>query len=134
MEKMIDELLAEMKAGITGLAPREAAKVAFGIILKLKDYVLAYDFKDDDERIKCYKIYKPLLVAELYYYLKMYRLDSERPEPLRLQRDFLRAKIRIINNWFSEHKSFCRYIRWGETKRDVEYFLPGYADHFTTLF
>jgi hypothetical protein len=141
MEKMIDELLVEMKEGLAGLTfenpaqkAHEAVEVVFRVILKLKDFALGYDFTDEAEKIRLYKVYKPLFVSELYYYLKICRLESERPEPLRAQRDYLREKIRSISSWFIAHKAFCSYARSGRKDRDADYYLPGYEDLYTALF
>jgi hypothetical protein len=142
MEKMIDELLLEMKEGVAGLAfenpakqAREAVEVIFDITLKLKDFALTHVFEDEAEKIRLYRDYKPLFTSELYYYLKLYRLESERPEPLRQQKDYLRKKIKEITDWFDDHKSYSKYARSGNTDRDAEFYLPGYEDKiYTPLF
>ncbi len=141
MEKMINELLVEMKEGLASLTlenpaqkAHEAVEIILKVILKLKDFALGYDFKDEAEKIRLYKVYKPLFVSELYYYLKIYRLESERPELLHAQRNYLREKIRSISGWFGAHKAFCRYVRSGRNNRDADYYLPGYEDLYTALF
>lgn len=134
MEKKIYELLAEMKNNVAGLSPREAAEVALQSIMELKDLVLANDFPDDAERIAFYKKDKPAFVAELYYHLRLYRLECELPEPLRLQRRHLQQAVKSLNRWFDDHRDFCRYDRSGATDKDAEYYQPGYTDRFTPLF
>jgi len=142
MEKMIDELLVEMKMGVAGLAfenpakrAHDAIEVVFGVVLKLKDFALSYGFTDDAEKIRFYKEYKPLFVSELYYYLQIYRLESERPEPSRLQKVYLRKRIKAVTDWFDEHKAYCKYARSGHTDRDAEFYLPGYQHEiYTALF
>ena len=121
MEKTIDELLLEMKAGLADKQPREAVETVFEVILKLKDFALGYAFADDAEKISLYKVYKPLFVSELYYQLQLYRLGSEMPEPLRQQKAFLRKKIKGVSDWFEEHSDFCKYDRSGKTSRDAEF-------------
>jgi hypothetical protein len=142
MEKMINELLEEMKAGVAGVAfenpakqAHDAIEVVFGIILKLKDFALSYGFMDEAEKICFYKDYKPLFVSELYYYLQLYRLETERPEPSRLQKDFLRKKIKSKTDWFDAHKDYGKYARSGKTDHDAEFYLPGYQHEiYTPLF
>jgi hypothetical protein len=142
MEKTMNELLLEMQAGLAALVfespvkqGREAVEVIFNIVLKLKDFALSYDFADDAEKISLYKVYKPLFVSELYYHLKLYRLESERPEPLRQQKPYLRKKIKTVTDWLDDHKGFCKYMRLGKTNRDAEFYLPGYEDKlYTPLF
>lgn len=139
MEKTINELLLEMKESLAALTfenpakhAREAVEVIFNIILKLKDFALAYEFADEAEKITLYKEYKPLFVSELYYHLKIYRWETERPEPLRQQREFLRKKIKEVMDWFDEHKTYSKYVRSGKTDRDKDYYLPGYEDKLCT--
>lgn len=135
MEKTLEELLSEMTTGVAGKPPREGIEVVFNVTLKLKDFALSYPFTDDAEKISLYKVYKPLLVSELYYQLQLYRLESERPEPLRQQKAFLRKKLQWVTDWFDEHEDFCKYERSGETNRDAEFYLPGYEDKiYTPLF
>lgn len=142
MEKTINELLSEMKEGLAVLAfenpakqAREAVEVVFNITLKLKDFALTYVFADEAEKISFYRDYKPLFAGELYYYLKLYRLETERPEPLRQQKDYLRKKINEVEDWFDNHKAYSKYARSGKTDRDAEYYLPGYEDKlYTPLF
>ncbi|EHQ24621.1 RteC domain-containing protein [Mucilaginibacter paludis] len=139
MEKMIRELQEEMQAGLAGLAfenpvkqAREAVEVVFAVIFKLKDLALSYTFADKDELIRFHKEFKPLFVSELYYYLQRYRLESERPEPLKLQKEHLGKMIKRAGNWFDDHKAYIKYVRSGRTDRDAEFYLPGYQDKLYT--
>ena len=142
MEKTMNELLLEMQAGLAALTfespvkqAHDAVEVIFNVILKLKDFALSYDFADDAEKILLYKEYKPLLVSELYYQLKIYRLESEKPEALRQQKPYLRKKIKAVTDWLDDHKAFNKYMRLGKTSRDAEFYLPGYQDKlYTPLF
>lgn len=141
MEKTINELLLEMREGVAAVADenpvlkaKKAAKLVFNIILKLKDFAVAYQFPDQETQIRFFKEFKPVFVSELYYHLKIYRLESERPDPRHMQKKYLHTKLKAIANWLDAHKEFSKYIRSGETAHDPEYYLPGHHNEFTPLF
>lgn len=96
---------------------------------KLKWLISNYEFKEQNEEIKFFKIQKPKLFSKLIYYQKIYHLELNRPvSSYQTQRFFLERELEHINIFWSSNVDFIQYYRSGKTSMDEFYFLRGKRD------
>jgi len=94
------------------------------IMERLKMYVIKNPFTNESEEIYFFKVVKPQFTSKLIYYMKLYRLESERPPgDVKLLKKFLKSELRELQETFMRHRSFYKYYRSGVTYLDSKYFL-----------
>lgn len=136
MEKHAEKLLNKAQKRLI-MMPREenillsskrAIQVMEEALNELKEYILSYNFKDDDEEIRFFKQIKPQFLSLLLYHNKVYNLELIRPiESKEMQKQYLRTELDRLRNFFERNKEFCKYNRISATKFDDHYFLRGKA-------
>ncbi|TXJ24938.1 MAG: tetracycline regulation of excision, RteC [Chitinophagaceae bacterium] len=91
---------------------------------RLKMYVMENPFSEESEEIHFFKVVKPQFTSKLIYYMKLYRLESNRPVgDSRLLKKFLKSELRELQETFIRHRTFYQYYRSGATYLDSKYFL-----------
>jgi hypothetical protein len=96
---------------------------------RLKEFIVAYDFGNEDEEILFFKEIKPKIFYHLIYYRKVYNIEMHRPVAcVEAQREYLNKKLDSIQNFNDKILDFYRYYRSGATHLDVAYFLRGKPD------
>lgn len=74
------------------LSSKQAIQVMEEALNELKEYILSYNFKDDDEEIRFFKQIKPQFLSLLLYHNKVYNLELIRPiESKEMQKQYLRS-------------------------------------------
>lgn len=107
----------------------EASHVLGDAFDRLKEHIIAYQFKDEEEEIKFFKEIKPRLFCPLIYYRKLYNIEMNRPVgSVEAQKEYLNAELRAINKYTQKRLDFIRYYRSGATHLDSLYFLRGQTD------
>ncbi|BBE16145.1 tetracycline resistance element mobilization regulatory protein rteC [Aquipluma nitroreducens] len=93
---------------------------------RLKVFVLAYTFKDEEEEIIFFKDIKPKFCYRLIYYRKIYNIEMNRPMAgVDAQKVYLNKELNAINRYTTKRLDFIRYYRSGSTHLDSLYFLRG---------
>lgn len=113
--------------------PIDKASKAFKILgdgfIRLKEFIVNYQFKDENEEIEFFKEIKPKLFSRLIYYRKLYNIEMNRPVAcIETQKEYLSRELEAINLYTSKRLDFIRYYRSGSTYLDRLYFLRGEKD------
>ncbi len=93
-------------------------------MLQLKDYILTYEFKNQEEEISFFKEVKPQFLRELIYYMKVFYIEAGKPlgdkEALAA---YYKQAIDRINTFFERNHSLYIYYRMGKSDHDTQYFV-----------
>jgi hypothetical protein len=96
---------------------------------RLKEFTIAYNFKDEDEEILFFKEIKPGIFRHLIYYRKIYNIEMHRPVAcIETQKEYLNMKLDNIQSFNDKILDFYRYYRSGATYLDAAYFVRGKPD------
>lgn len=96
---------------------------------RLKEFIIAYKFKDEDEEILFFKEIKPKIFCHLIYYRKVYNIEMHRPvASIEAQKEYLKLKMDVIHDFNNKILDFYRYYRSGATYLDAAYFVRGKPD------
>lgn len=107
----------------------DASHVLGNAFDQLKEFIIAYKFKDDDEEIFFFKEVKPKIFCHLIYYRKIYNIEMHRPvATVEAQKEFLKRKLDAIQDFNDKILDFYRYYRSGATYLDCAYFVRGKPD------
>jgi len=94
-------------------------------LIRVKEYIRNYNFCETEE-IKFFKETKPLLFSKLIYFVRIFNIESRRPEGSReMQEIYLRRELEKLTNFFNNHLEFYQYYRMNSTHLDDKYFLRG---------
>jgi hypothetical protein len=130
----IDMLYRDMmdqikKAGDIGFADRislfrSSIEICEKTIAELKDSLESGSLKTEQEEINFFKHIKPLFYCQLIYFLKLYRIEINRPPGGKeILHAYLDSEGRKLNRFFNRHKEFYRYYRSGSSYFDETYFV-----------
>lgn len=96
---------------------------------RLKEFIIVYKFKDEEEEILFFKEIKPKIFCHLIFYRKVYNIEMHRPiASIEAQKKFLKRKLDIIQDFNDKILDFYRYYRSGATYLDAAYFVRGQPD------
>ena len=96
---------------------------------QLKEFIIAYKFKDEDEEILFFKEVKPKIFGHLIYYRKVYNIEMHRPvASIEAQKEYLKKNLDVIQDFNDKILDFYRYYRSGATYLDAAYFVRGKPD------
>lgn len=96
---------------------------------RLKEFIIAYRFQDEDEEILFFKEVKPKIFCHLIYYRKVYNIEMHRPvASVEAQKEYLKKKLDVIQDFNDKILDFYRYYRSGATYLDAAYFVRGQPD------
>ena len=89
---------------------------------QLKEFIIAYKFKDEDEEILFFKEVKPKIFCHLIYYRKVYKIEMHRPvASVETQKEYLKKKLAVIQDFNDKILDYYRYYRSGATCLDAAY-------------
>lgn len=95
-------------------------------ILKLKEFILSYAFKNQEEEVRFFKEEKPLFLKEFIYYAEMFYIESKRPVgDSEIQKAYLKGNLERIRIYFQRNNYLYTYHRTGKTYLDHIFFLHG---------
>lgn len=111
----------------------ETYESAISLVLKkikeVKKYVLKTGFKDEDEEILFFKIYKPSIISKLIYYNAIYKIEAKKPlggkEVIEV---YLNNELLELKRFYYRNNEFCKYYRTKSTYLDHKYFVRGGHD------
>ncbi|EHQ24292.1 RteC domain-containing protein [Mucilaginibacter paludis] len=96
---------------------------------KLKEYIIAHDFKDAAEEIQFFKELKPKFYSRLIYYLRLFEIEANKPDgSLRARKKYLKKQLAKIKRYSVENNTFYKYYRSGATHMDEAYFTRARFD------
>lgn len=101
----------------------EASLVYEDAFLRLKKFIIAYTFRNENEEIKFFKEIKPRLFYRMIYHRKVYNIEMNRPCGLESQRAYLIEEIEAVNRYNYKRSDFVRYYRSELTHLDALYYL-----------
>lgn len=120
------KLKLEAVAGDNETISRAARSQAIvkGCIDELKSFVSAYSFQDKVEEIEFFKVLKPVIVSQYYYFEKLFSLKMNEPsaEPP-VKREYYCNELNHLREYLSGHKKFYAYCLSGSTELDELYFV-----------
>lgn len=94
------------------------------VFIKLKKFILSYEFKSESEEIEFFKEIKPRIFCRLIYYRKVYNIEMNRPlsgpDSVKI---YLNQELDNIQDYNHKRLDFYRYYRSGATHLDRVYFL-----------
>lgn len=130
LKKEVDERVEQIeRSELSEIAKSlQALDVLAAAFNQLKEFILAYTFKDEEEEIYFFKEIKPRLCSHLIYYRKIYNIEMNRPVGIDKQREYLNDRLNDINKYNCKRLDFIRYYRSGSSHRDALYFLRGKRD------
>ena len=107
----------------------DASHVLGNTFDRMKEFIIAYQFKDEDEEILFFKEIKPKIFCHLIYYRKIYNIEMHRPvASVEAQTEYLKKKLDSIQDFNDKILDFYRYYRSGATYLDAAYFVRGKPD------
>lgn len=96
---------------------------------QLQLFVLKYKFKNQTEEIKYFKTQKPKLLAKLIYFIKVYHIETKKPQgTAKSKKKYLLNELEKINRYFDNNIDFIRYYRSGDNYLDHKYFTRNKID------
>ena len=102
------------------------AKMIEELLGQLKEFIVQYEFRSEDEEILFFKEIKPRIFCYLLFYLKVYQIELNRPMgSMDLQAGYFNRELEHISHYIGKRLDFYRYYRSGSTNRDHLYFKRG---------
>lgn len=113
--------------------PIKCAQLSIDVCLKaankLKNIILKHKFKTQGEEIKFFKETKPKFLAPLVYHLKVYKIESRKPNGGdKIRKKYLLNELDKLKHYFDSNLDFYRYYRTQSNYLDHKYFLRGKYD------
>lgn len=101
---------------------------------QLRNYISSYKFESPSEEIHFFKEIKPRFYSKLIYHLKVFNIETRRPNGgQKAEEKFLRKEMQRLTHFFDNNLEFYQYYRTGATHLDEKYFLRGSQDLYLTL-
>ncbi len=94
-------------------------------LIEMKEFVQSEPFENDGEEIAFFKQYKPRVVAPLFYFHHILRIESQRPLGEEELDGYYEKQQEEQKMFFDRHVAFFQYYRSGATYMDNYYFLRG---------
>jgi hypothetical protein len=125
IELEIQSVLSRTTANI------DAAKEAMN---ELRLYSSANPFESTAEEILFFKQIKPRFYSKLIYYLKVFQIETRRPNCCKKEEEqFLHKEMQKLSHFFENNIEFYQYYRTGASYLDETYFLRGSHDLYISL-
>ncbi|MCB0538983.1 MAG: RteC domain-containing protein [Bacteroidetes bacterium] len=95
----------------------------------LEKFAISNRFKNTQEEICFFKELKPRIFSKLIYYVRIYNIESKRPNGSdRVQKKYLMNELDRLKSFFDNNLEFYQYYRTGATYLDDKYFVRGKHD------
>ena len=113
--------------------PIKCTQVSIDVCLKavekLKTIILKYKFRGQGDEMKFFKETKPKFMAPLIYNLKVFKIESRKPNGSdKIRRKYLLNELDKLKHYFDSNLDFYRYYRTQSNYLDHKYFLRGKFD------
>lgn len=134
IESLLNDLNAEMKI-LTDeiddpvIYSKKCIEKCHFRLKEFRSYILKHKFKSESEEIYFFKCIKPDFLYPLIYYLKILKIESERPKGGReIKIKYYRRELTRLKNYFNDNLDFYIYYRNRNTFLDHKYFVRGNFD------
>ncbi len=93
-------------------------------LLKIKEFILVYEFKDQAEEIHFFKEVKPQFLSELIFFMKVFYIEASKPPGDKgAQVSYYKQAAERINLFFERNPTFYIYYRMRRSDHDPQYFV-----------
>ena len=104
-------------------------EIIINALQKLKNYIIKYKFRNEQEEIKFFKEEKPLFLSKLIYFNTIYKIEIRKPQGSDTsKRKYITQELDKLKQFFDSNLDFYRYYRTGSTYLDHKYFLRNRYD------
>lgn len=130
-QKLYDELLEELAVyAELGAPPVRRLTGALACIAeamgKLKHYVAENQFADQPEEVAFFKAVKPAFLAEQFYAMEIFNIESTRPlNDLAALNAFYERELSYVQRFFAQHKFLYAYYQGDMKELDQLLFVRG---------
>jgi hypothetical protein len=137
MEKCYNEILCKLETAIQDLEIEtdysiQRIEAVIDLILKsllkLKQFVLAKGFKNNDDEIRFFKYQKPAVVAKLIYYNAIYKIETRKPYGATHIKKYYTKELKKLKRFFDNNLDFYKYYRSNNSLLDESLFVRGKHD------
>ena len=99
------------------------------ILSELRERLMTYTFSSKEEEILFFKEQKPEILGRLFYFNRIYRIESKCPNGSNdVVKKYLNDELDSLTFFFSKNLDFYQYYRSRSNVYDEYYFLRGRAD------
>ncbi|MDD4589488.1 MAG: RteC domain-containing protein [Parabacteroides sp.] len=133
MEKFTKLYLDEIEKQINKIELDEMNKITKSVQIltfigskleDLKNFIVKYDFKTEEEEILFFKEIKPKIVSKLIYYMSVHKIEINRPKgSCSTIETYLLTELDQLKHFFDCNIELYHYYRTGDTYFDKIYFL-----------
>ncbi|MEP1088411.1 RteC domain-containing protein [Algoriphagus sp.] len=122
MEKSLKEVSRETSNGLQ--KAERCCQVINKILIRLKEYMAGYTFRDQEEEIRFFKEYKPLLFKELIFYSELAYIEAKKPIGKKEQvKSYYPHVLDQIQEFFVRNQQLYIYYQLGKSDQDSVLFL-----------
>lgn len=119
----------ELEIDETILRCEKSIELIITAIEDVKNLVLKYNFKTEQEEINFFKITKPQFTSKLIYYNSVYRIETKKPSgSQKVLKKYYIKELAKLKSYFDTNLEFYKYYRTGSTFLDYKYFIRGRFD------
>lgn len=119
----------ELEIDETILRCEKSIELIITAIEDVKNLVLKYNFKTEQEEINFFKITKPQFTSKLIYYNSVYRIETKKPSgSQKALKKYYIKELAKLKSYFDTNLEFYKYYRTGSTFLDYKYFVRGKFD------
>ena len=132
----INQSVQNIEAEVNNILQRFEKIIRFirSQLIELKNFIVKYEFKSNNEEIFFFKELKPQIASNLIYYAEVFKIESKKSfcsdESLD---EFLNEEIKKVNHFFNANIRFYQYYKLKSTFQDDDYFLRNKESLFFNL-
>lgn len=103
----------------------ECYKIVQSVMIRLRDFIQAYRFRNNQEEILFFKEIKPAFHSELLYYIEMMHIHALKPSHIEKEKlsSFLKKRIQCIHLQMENYQHIYMYYRTKRATDDERLFL-----------
>ncbi|SFB35606.1 RteC domain-containing protein [Algoriphagus aquimarinus] len=122
MEQSLKEVSKETSNGLQ--KAERCCQVVNAILIRLKEFMASYTFRDAHEEIQFFKEYKPLLFKELIFYSELTYIEAKKPIGKKEQiKSYYPHVLDQIQEFFVRNHQLYIYYQLGKSDQDEKLFL-----------
>lgn len=126
--RALDEIDNSSAKSMTGQR-KERVETTAHFLNKLKEKVLDYSFKSQEEEISFFKLTKPKFSSLLIFYSGIERIEIDKPEGgLTHIKGYYENELKTIRRFFDSNRQIYAYYRSEDDYLDRQLFLRGVSD------
>jgi hypothetical protein len=124
LRKAISEIAIDSVDGMQRAAA--SAACCENYCRQLNEIVTGYIFENLSQEIDFFKNVQPLFLKELFYYNRLFQLESEKPiAGIDRQKGYYTAWLERLSRQLEGYKTLYHYYRLGRSDKDERYFVRG---------